>query len=493
MRLMNASCDETTHLPSGYTYLKTGQIILNPQHPPLIKQMCALPLLFLKPKLHLSDDWLEKPPDEWRFGYYFLYSNDADRLFFWGRLPIVLLSLLLGFFVYKWASELYGVSAGIAALFLYVFSPGIIAHSRFVTMDIGLSCFTFISLYYLWRHVRCGKPGCRMLTGLYLGLALGTKYSAVILLPVFLVLLACRDTGKGNRYPDIIRSLSDYVIIIAVASLVVYVIYMFPRDLLFYWKYLRTVYQDHKPDYMFYLLGEFKQGGWWYYFITAFLLKTTLPVLAIFILSLSLFICNRKDRVIDGAFLLLPVLSFFVVVSTLASNIGIRYLLPVYPLIFVFASRVFILFADNRIMKSFLILLCLWHMASTVRVYPDYLAYFHELAGGPKQGYQYLDESNLDWGQDLKRLKVYLDEHSIDRVKLYYFGTASPDYYGIQWEKVTPQDWFDEPSSGYYAISIHVLIRGMEKAKSCKVNTDWLSRYEPVGRVGYSFYIYRFD
>ena len=109
MRLLSATYDETTHLPSGYTYLRTGEFRLNPQHPPLIKLLSALPLLPLRPEMNLDDPaWSGQPNDEWSFGYRFLYGNDADRLLFWGRLPNVLLSLLLAFYVFRWARELFG-------------------------------------------------------------------------------------------------------------------------------------------------------------------------------------------------------------------------------------------------------------------------------------------------------------------------------------------------------------------------------------------------
>ena len=81
MRLLSASSDETTHLPAGYTYVRTGDFRLNPQHPPLAKLLAAAPLLALEPKLELdSKAWTSTPPDEWNFGRHFLYSNDADRL-----------------------------------------------------------------------------------------------------------------------------------------------------------------------------------------------------------------------------------------------------------------------------------------------------------------------------------------------------------------------------------------------------------------------------
>ncbi len=525
MRLLNASSDETTHLPSGYSYLKTGQLRLNLQHPPFIKLLCGIPLLFLNPLLNLEDPaWKSDPPDEWRFGFYFLYmyGNDADKLLFWGRLPVVFLSLLLGIYVYRWAYELFGTFAGVMALFLYAFCPNILAHSRFVTMDLGLSCFFFMTLYYLWKFVREGRKRNLIATGISLGLALATKFSAIILLPILILLLALSTLwSPGNRtlskeqkvkektkdiltlsgvflsknfYPRLKPFTLAYLIILATAGLVLYAVYFFPHDPLFYVKGMIRVNADHNPDYPAYLVGHFKKGGWWYYFLLAFLFKTPVPTLILLVLTLILLRRYPAKNWIDDAFLVLPIVIFMAFTCTFAHNLGIRYILPIYPLIFVFVSRLINFFFYHRLWGCFVgILLGFWYLITTVSIYPDYLAYFNELVGGPAQGYKYLDDSNIEWGQDLKRLKTYLDQHNISKIKLLYSWNASPDYYGIRWERLSKQDWQEKPSPGIYAINTHALIRGEFFAKTQGIHTDWLNRYKPIDRVGYGFYIFKFD
>src|SRR5512145_422383 len=104
MRVTTATSDETSHLPAGYTYWRTGDFRLNPQHPPLVKLLAALPLLALAPRLDPADPgWTASPPDEWGFGFRFLYGNDADRLLFWGRMPTLLLGLVACLYVYRFA------------------------------------------------------------------------------------------------------------------------------------------------------------------------------------------------------------------------------------------------------------------------------------------------------------------------------------------------------------------------------------------------------
>src|SRR3989338_4044520 len=191
MQNFSPASDEVTHLPSGYSYLRTGEIKLNPQHPPLIKMLAAIPLLFLDLKFDSNDPNLIGPKtDEWQFGRDFLFNNGADRLLFWGRIPIILLSVLLGWDVFKWGRELFGHKAGVVGLFIYAFMPNIIAHSQFVTTDFGVTAFSFIALYHLWKFTVNPSSKNILYSGLTLGLALGSKFSAVLLLPTSLILLA---------------------------------------------------------------------------------------------------------------------------------------------------------------------------------------------------------------------------------------------------------------------------------------------------------------
>ncbi len=522
MRLLTASSDEAEHLSAGYSYLETGDFRLNPQHPPLIKTLAAVPLLFLDTRFNLDDpNWKSDPPRAVPFGVTFLYTNDADRLLFWGRLPIVCLSLLLGVYVYKWARELFGAPAGLMALFLYSFCPNIIAHSRVITMDVGLSCFFVISLYYLWRFVRRGGNGNRLAAGAALGLALASKFSAVILLPTYALILAAavfwpsnvqlflrrQQTQRGakrkakqhnvlvpiNLRSRITSAASVYLLLLVVAGIVVYAAYFFPSDPLVYWKGASLVNKDHNPEYQYYLLGHFKQGRWWYYFLVAFLIKTPIPTLILLALSLVLYKKYHGESWLDEAFLILPTLIFVAFTSALADDIGLRYLLPIYPLIFIFVSRLASFFFRNRLQAVLAVSLGAWYLFAGLHMYPDYLAYFNELIGGPERGYKYLDDSNIDWGQDLKRLKAYMDGHGIENINVLYPWNASPAYYGIKGRSVTPDEYYGKPSQGIYAISTHALIRGQLSAEVQKVNSDWLRRYKPIDRVGYSFYIFKFD
>jgi len=148
----------------------------------------------------------------------------------------------------------------------------------------------------------------------------------------------------------------------------------------------------------------------------------------------------------------------------------------------------------NRV-RTMIAILAVWHLVATVSIAPHYLAYFNELGGGPGKGYRYLVDSNLDWGQDLKELKKYMDRHKIERVSFSYFGSDSPDRYGIAY------DWL--PS---------FVLRNHEPDKEPQINLNqplaisvtnlhgtpldnkeqfkWLLQHEPVAKLGYSIFVY---
>ena len=188
-------------------------------------------------------------------------------------------------------------------------------------------------------------------------------------------------------------------------------------------------------------------------------------------------------------------------------DIGLRYLLPVYPFLFLVAGYALrpwqgwaaLRASGTRAWPAWALgLCCLWHVGGTLRNHPDHLAYFNELAGGPDQGYRYLVDSNLDWGQDLKGLKAYLDERHIERIKLSYFGTVDPALYGLRYEwlpsfqlPAPPDAQAVLPTGGLIAISVTNLVGVyMDGYGQGKDLYQWLRAYEPVARIGHSIWVY---
>jgi 4-amino-4-deoxy-L-arabinose transferase-like glycosyltransferase len=205
LRMKSPTVDEFAHLPAGYYYWKTGDFSLYGKNPPLIRLLGALPLLAMDitidPTRYYAEsgDW--RP---WVFGTDFMRKNATNysTIFFFGRIPMVLLGLLLGFYVFQWSKELYGTKGGILSLVLFTFSPNMLAHARLVTTDMGFTCFAFIATYYYWRSFRSDKKKVWIAAGVFVGLALLSKFTALLLLPVFgLLLLLVAWQSSINKTP----------------------------------------------------------------------------------------------------------------------------------------------------------------------------------------------------------------------------------------------------------------------------------------------------
>lgn len=503
MEIKSATYDETAHLPAGYTYWVTGDFKLNSEHPPLIKLLASFPLLFMDINLPLDSVWW-KENRQWEFGKLFLFQsgNDADQMLFWGRVPIVFLSLLLGFYVFLWARDLYGTPSGLLALFLYVFSPNILAHSRLITTDLGLSCFMFMACYHFWRYLERPALGGLVMTGLALGLALATKFSAIMLFPIFAIMLALKFHQSQDEF-ELSKSagfvIKTVIIPLIISALVIYCVYGFRGDALLLYKHgLEQVYQNMIPGYDWYFWGEFSPQPRWYYYLFAFLIKT--PIATLLLLTTALLVSKKSGRSLyENAWLIFPIALILATSFLDKGNFGIRRILPAYPFIFVLMGKVarFSLkepsvFFPRLLAIPIITLLMGWYLVSSIKIYPDYLTYFNEIAGGPAKGSNYLDDSNIDWGQDLKRLETLMQKRGIREIKLKYWGKAVPEYYGIQAKEIPYEEMLEGPRPGYYALSIHSLIRNKMVSQTGE-GIDWLTEYKPIEVIGHTIYVYRFN
>jgi len=186
--------------------------------------------------------------------------------------------------------------------------------------------------------------------------------------------------------------------------------------------------------------------------------------------------------------LLVPVAAFFTATLFNFLSIGYRHILPVIPFVIVFASGA-VTACNRRWAEGLVVALAVWSAVGTVRLHPHYLAYFNELIGGPGNGYKYLVDSNLDWGQDLKNLKRFMDDRGLSEIRLSYFGSANPDYYGIKALPVPMEEPVDLEAAppGLYAISATHLQTGYLGDEDA---FSWLRPYQPVGNIGYSILLF---
>jgi hypothetical protein len=180
------------------------------------------------------------------------------------------------------------------------------------------------------------------------------------------------------------------------------------------------------------------------------------------------------------------------------TNIGLRHVLPIYPFLFVLASRLVTVPLHRLWLMPALVTTALTvNAVSVLRVAPHQIAYFNELVGGPEGGHRYLSDSNLDWGQDLKGLKAFMAKEGLPIIYLAYFGSAQPAYYGIRYQYVPgtwPLAWPPPPDTVPADLPRKVLaisVFNLQEVVTYHAQLfAWLRALRPVARVGYSIQIY---
>lgn len=509
--------DELAHLPAGLAAVATGELRLNPEHPPLVKLLSGLAASTLHPALPLGSR-AYGTGNEWAFGRAVLFAsgNDPRALLFRGRLPVVALSVLGGLGVFLWSRRRFGPGGGLLSLALYAFSPTVLAHGRLVTMDAAVATGAVWTLYLAWQaQASPGGGGLRRrlvlsaAAGLALGLTLGAKFSGLILLPA----LGLADLGAaGVRGRDAWRDrLARWSVLLPVAALAVEALYLGSGGLARYVHDLGHLYRENDPDALYYLAGRFRRGRFPEYFLVALAVKTSLAGLVAMAGGLALAVralLRRLPRRRDDLYLWLPALLWLAFHSAFALDLGVRYVLPLYALLFVLAGGLVpaleTAFGGARgeparprlalaLPPALAVSLALVQLSTALAAHPDYLPYFNRLAGGARGGVYWLDDSNLDWGQDLARLAPWLAARGVGPVRLLYYGAGVPAAYGVQREPVAPSDWLRGPRPGDYVISAEYLIRGLREADATGAASDWLRRYAPSGVLGGTLYLYRFQ
>ncbi|MBN2125047.1 MAG: glycosyltransferase family 39 protein [Deltaproteobacteria bacterium] len=504
----SATWDETMYLGLGAYLLenRTWDVPAASLQPPLSYYLHSLPLLFCD--MHRACFKRGEVRDlaaavERGQCLMTRSSPPGDRLLLLARLPSVLLGMLLGYGVFTWASRLYGRRAGIFSLLLFCLSPNILAHSRLITADISLTTFGFLSVYLFWANARSASLLKILLCGLCLGLALLSKHAGLLWVPILAVFSVWNALAGDSKSPSRTGSPWKGSPILTLGAVVAIAFF----TLFLGYGFRGSVYTDSLliqkgivgEGFPAFLNGNVSgKGGWWYYYLFAFFMKTPVPLLALFAGGVAmLFRSSDPGDGFSDLCLVLPAVVFFGVFSFFTRlNVGLRYILPVFPFLMVLSGRL-VRFALQRRLpwKVALVVLLTWYGGECLFIHPHYLAYFNQFAGGPKNGYRHLVDSNLDWGQDLKGLRAYLDRRGMDRVILSYFGSADPSWYGISYAALPSFIRLPPPQRPYSGVRPgDILAVSATNLYPLYVDLGPLSEYlrktNPVDQVGYSILIY---
>jgi hypothetical protein len=515
----SATCDEVAHhIPSGYIYLTKHDLRFATDSPPLARYIAALPMLFMDINLPGEKTfWRREDRGEFAREFFNLNIGKYKDILKYSRTMILMLSMFGGLILYLWTKSLYSKRAGILTLFLYCLSPNILAHARLATTDVVVTVFILLFAYMFWQFLQSPGYGKAVIAGIFFGLALLSKYSALLILPIilvfffimvpkqvrvkkvailflvfgfssFLTLWAGYGFEVAPLLADTLRAQDKFLIFKDFCSrfcpfysdtLLNKILYSLPVPLSSYILGVLGVIKHGADGHSFFFLGNYYMHGLPCYYIVAFLIKTPLALIIAFLSGVLLAI-KKKPKIADY-YMLSFITVFFIAASFSKLQLGIRYILPIYPFCFIIAGRFLDISLPKRFFyKIFAVLLLIWYSISSFFIWPDYIAYFNELIGGSKNGYKYLRDSGLDWGQDLPALKEYMDKNGVEQIRLAYHGEGMPETYGINYNEIKDKERI-APDKNVYAISVMSLD-----------SIQWTKNHKPISRAGYSIFIYDF-
>ncbi len=532
----SAIVDEVAHIPAGYTYVKDGDYRLNPEHPPLAKAWAALPLVLNKQIVGPESNSSWNDVLQWDAGWYMIYNagNNPKTVLDESRLPMIILMVVFGFFLFWWARQLYGRKGGLVVLVLFAFYPDILAHGRYVTTDVA-AAFGFTVATYLFAKA-IEKPTKKSIWLAAAGFALSQllKFSSLLLFGVFLVLVfvkALIDRDKEEFKISLKQNFKLYLKICLFSLFLVWLVYLpftrnTPADIEH--KLIETNLTSN-PDTLVlrnflhhfenstitralghyllgvmlvvarvaggnktFILGHLSDKSIPWFFPVAWLLKTPVPII-LFVISALVTIAIRRPKEKEKIWLLTvimtPIAVYWAVTLKGQLNIGIRHLMPTVPFVLLLIGYFTtpIINYGKRWAKVIVWLLIVYMVGSTLANYPNFTSYFNEFT--PRdQRYQRLTDSSLDWGQDLLRLKKYVDDNKIKNIKVDYFGGSVPKYY-----IPNSTEWHSSygPTSGWLAVSATFYqsskLVGREEGQW---SYDWLEAFKPTAIIGDSILVY---
>jgi len=493
--------DEFVYVPAGLYHLQTGDLSFDPTNPPMLKMAMALPLVAMDVKLDLDPRSRDNRTGwgPWIFGTSFMGLNRANYVdaFFAARLVIVALGVVLGALVFLRARELLSPLAALAVLLLYATMPPVIAHSALATLDLGVTLFLFAGLYATARFAGTREWGWAALTGAMFGFGFAVKGTAAMLAPLVPVLVAVqwsdwrRDGVRRFVLGGVVMAMAAWIAILAAYG---FQGFPLPEPLVEGLRFQLAA--SSEGEYPAFLAGSWSKTGWWYYYLYALVLKT--PLASLLLLAAGAVAVVRRRDAIDLWIVLPPLLLTYLLSFHYAKDYGIRYLLPAFPFLLLLAGRGvdLLLRADSGAGargRAVVAALLAWQLAACAIAAPYHLAYFNELAGGTDHARRLLLDSNLDWGQDLGRLKHYLDERGVRKICLGYFGHVDPRVYDIDYT-LPP----NVPTPGLCAVSANFLggypyaiTYAGPRILGVKAGAwSWFDRLEPVARIGSSIYVF---
>jgi hypothetical protein len=502
--------DEPVHVAMGLEWLDRGTYTLELQHPPLARVFDAIALRIAGEHYPPGPIVLTDPAAPIRKGNaIFGGPDDYQRNLTLARIGVLPWLLLAAFVVFHWTRAIANTESAIAAVALFTFVPAILGHAGLATTDMALAATLPTAIYTLVRCIERPSAGRMMLLACALAAAVLSKFSAIPFLAVIgcvVLLVKLRESRPDRRVRPAFVALA---IAVPIAVLIIWSAYRFsiwpapmygfpPNELLamlasakappdralfFLLSHFRLPAPElfaglaHLGEHTLfghpsYFLGQIRQHGVWYFFPVIIVVKTPIAFLILAVLG------ARRAAI--------PVLSAAaIVVIAMVSriNLGVRHVLPIYPLLAIAGGIALVeMWQRGNIARIMAIVLGAWMAISSALAHPDYFAWFNELAGRHPE--RIVVDSDLDWGQDLPRLRQAVADRRIDRLWIAYFG--STDLYRYPLAPALRQLPPRTRVKGWIAISK----TSLKGAYGQPDDYAWLEQQTPVQEIGRSILLY---
>ena len=533
--------DEPGHLAAGYRIWTTGHVDLYVVNPPLGKVVAAWPLLFFQPAIDWSAVYeLPGYRPEFNVGNLLLTKNPTSWYWMlltarWASIPLSLLGALVAF---QWSREVFGRTAGWIALVLWTFDPNILGNGYLVTPDVGASSMGLLAAYLYWKWLNSPAWDRAGLAGIGLGLALLSKSTMLILGPLWLGIWLVSRLWNGTSPRDWRREMLQIGLLLVVGVYLLNMGYGFAgtgtklKEFRFVTRTLGgELFQgqayanrflgtgigelpvplprqfvvgldlqkrDFENGRWAYLAGEWRWGGWPYFYLAAIAIKAPLGYGALLLIALAFVRRTSPDARRTALFWGGVIVVLIGVVSMEQGFTSfVRYVLPALPfaITLLSASGIWV-DQGSRTARWVVGSLLGWVVGSSLWCLPHSLSYFNELIGGPRNGRFYLYDANIDWGQDLYFVKKWVEQHPEARpLTITWNGIFEPQWVGLNLPR-TPsppteaggQTWPQPDASfaGWHIVNVTSL-------HSADMRFAYLRELEPVDRIGYSVLVYHLN
>lgn len=506
--------DEPAHIVSAILYWEGNDNLAPRDMPPLIKIVAGWAAA------GAGFPIVEESAPAWRKHQEWELSMDMMRrmgersirtAMFRARLPLLIFPVLSAILLWWWARQLFTPAVGLLCAALWMLEPTALGHGVVFKND-HASAFGYLLFFYsAWRFWHTPSLASVTWMSLAAAIAILTKLSMLVLLPLvpLLALLGLRRSRLKTIAAAItLTLLIPYVIAFAACQfeitkrqdmIIDYKWMPFPAP---YWVGIQALLWNTAKENAVYLLGERRSWGDHRYFVIASLVKTPEPLLILLAAGIVIQLRRLRRHAVrmEDLFWLLPGLGYLTLASLSPLQLGFRLVLPCLPFAILLCGPGLEWLAQNR--RRWLLIptaaaLIIPLVIPLVIYYPYYLSYFNAASGGPKNGLHYLADSNLDWGQDLRELRAYVNRHQLPRISLSYLGADNAlAYFQGRMNWIEPP--FSEtgkrirtfqPTPGIYAISAN-LIAGQFFEPPYRDYYQAFRKMKPIGYAGYSIYIY---